>query len=223
MVSACDAKTHFPQLVSRYLEDKLDFPPFVYPNEMKNMTRSIRRFFERENISLGSKVTIMRNIGLEKVLLKTSSSRVIQRRLTTGASTSAAQITQRRNTTSDSGTQVRNTIHAPILQTAKKVPFGVRGRKRRTFMLQHIGIQNPNPDGRKLFVAGAQTNAEGRNVAVAGTSTAQTPPAVRPISRPQATSTPFVLNTIDESGTTLDSDTFDWSVMGRLCYSSSEE
>lgn len=132
VVSAQDAKQHFARLVVQFLEPRLVCPPFRYPNEIRFMTREMKKFAESHNISVDSKVKIMRHIGLEKSVMKNAAAKIIDRRVTV------------------------NNARTVALKKVTNIPFGVRGRKRQTVNIAFIGLQ-PNPDGRHL-IAGPSRN-----------------------------------------------------------------
>lgn len=106
LVSAVDAKAHFPNLIVEYLEGKLDFPPFQIANNLKNVTRAMVQSAKRENIAVDSKAKIVRNIGLEKTMLRNTAGPIIQRRNTVAAKSAKGPMT---------------------LKTIKQVPIGARG------------------------------------------------------------------------------------------------
>lgn len=245
MVSARCARVEFPHLIVAYLEDKLDCPSFQYPSNLKIMTRAAKKIFERQNISVDVNATIVRNIGFEKAVLKIPAGKIVERRNTTAAGkvddhptsktvkkvpigfentvlkTQAGKIVERRNTTAAGKVTDR-----PTLKAVKKVPFGARGRKRRTLNVLFIGIK-PNPDGRKLvhqvnFVActAGETTPRGRTYARAMSTPLPktidfTPPSTEPAND-------LNISPIDAESTTYDADSFDFSSMGNLHYSSSE-
>lgn len=211
IVSAHVANQKFPNLVVSYLESKLDCTGTEYSTAPKrNMTRSLKKRIQNENICLDPKVKIVRNLAMEKTILKNPAGPIIQRRVTF---------------------DTRSTKGPTMLKKVSKVPFGARGRKRQTVSIAFIGLQ-PNPDGRNLAVAGTsalvQTIPARRTYARAKS----TPPAI--VAQPSSSSSPMVtqpttvepdidLNTLSTrfEDMTLEENSFD-SLLGNLHYSSSE-
>lgn len=211
VVASVDAKEHFPHLVAAFLEGNLDGSPFSIANKLKNVTRSMAKLAIRENISVDTKVEIVRDISLEKTLLR-NTGRIIQRRNTTTASS----------------------VKGPTaLKTVNNIPFGARGRKRKTTNVVYIGLQ-PNPDGRNLvgtpsvnsdavaaqylkITPGRRTYARAMSTPLPSTTTAEDA---------STTSEPVIdleVSVIDEQNTTFDLHSIiDGSDVGNLHYSSSE-
>lgn len=86
------------------------------------VTRATQKEIKAQSISLGIKVKIVRDYDLEKFLLETPLNRP---------------------------NNERNRMFIPIRQNTSNIPFGVRGRKRKTINLVVIGVA-PNPDNRLL-------------------------------------------------------------------------
>lgn len=136
IVSAREAKATCLQFVFKYLESKFELQDEAFLNALNKkipnvyITRATKEWAEREHISFDPKVKVVRDIALDKHILKKPSAKVINRRLTTVGLVSTP-------TTMKKGKKVT------------QVPFGARGRKRKTLNIAFIGLQ-PNPDGRKL-------------------------------------------------------------------------
>lgn len=210
-VSASDAKKHFGHLVVRFLESHLDCPPFIYPNNTPFMTRSIKNYAENHSISVEAKVKIVRHVGFEKAMIKNAAPKIIDRRITVSSRPSR-----------------------PVtLKKVTQVPFGVRGRKRKSANVVFIGLK-PNPDGCKFDVAGSASgpsNDPGPSGIVPARRTyARATSTPLPQANSQLTSatisqsvlTAFHLASIDEITFDDSSVSFDTSGFGQLYYSSSE-
>lgn len=195
VVSASVAECIYPKLVAGFLEANLDRESQSFKTKFL-LTRSKASWATRYHVTFVPKVKLIRDIGLEKFVLKEPSAQPInQRRVTLGAPNQyqPKKIVQRR------ATNVQ-------LKSVKSVPFGARGRKRRTVNVLYIGIA-PNPDGRPVA---AQSTAE--NVAHSSGAT----------NGEASTSKPPNLTMSDDSFNTIDEESIDKSTMGRLNYSSSE-
>lgn len=156
MVSSNDAKNLFPQLIVEFLEPKFDFLNGVPPSWNVHgrgvyLTRSIEGWAAVNNVSFDPKVNVVRNLGLEKYLLRKPVPQPINQRRATGPVNIGMNlnnpvpqpINQRRGTGPiNDGFQIRR---------INQIPFGVRGRKRNTITMAYVGIQ-PNPDSRQLVV-----------------------------------------------------------------------
>lgn len=206
LVSAVDAKEHFPELVIGFLEANLDCPPFTYPNSLKNMTRSFKTSAQRNNISVDLTVKITRNIPLEKLILKNPAGRLINRRNTVATGTPKGR---------------------PTLKSITNIPIGARGRKRKTISLAYIGLQ-PNPDARNL-VRPADNSAVDIQTPRRRTYRSMSTPQLIPVPEDEpasveaATAEPDLrVSPVNEAETTFDFDLFDSSIVGNLHYSSSE-
>lgn len=195
MVSDREAKEQFPHLVVSYLETKLDCPPFEWLTSKSIMTRGFKKHAEQHNISFRPKITIVRNLGMEKAILANPAGPIIRRRITIAI----------------------RPIGAPkTLKKVSDVPFGARGRKRRTINVAYIGIQ-PNPDGRNLIAASVQPTPGRRTYARASSTPLATPTTTDNQQPTVESAIDLNVSAVPAQSVTLEN-SFD-SLMGSLKYS----
>lgn len=226
-MSCLEARKSFPQLVVHFLQEKLDILHGAMPSLIAHfkLTRSVTKWAIQENVSFDPKVIIARDLELERYILHQAT---------------AMPINQRRATQTVQNHQPKKIVHrrdtvAVTLKNVTSIPFGARGRKRGTSNLIFIGT-NPDPDGHqtKNVPIQSETNTPktyaARSVASAARSVARDSiaPAIPVTSTPLASKSrheiqPIPFDLSSDLSTTIDMDSLDMSVMGRLAYSSSDE
>lgn len=231
LMSCVEARKSFPQLVVSFLQRNLDIHQgaMSFSNPDIKFTRAITKWAIQEKVSFDPKVKIVRDLELERYILQQAT-----------AQPAARPINQRRATQNVQNHQPKKIGHrrdtAPVtLKNVTSIPFGARGRKRGTANLIFIGT-NPDPDGHQIkndVPIQSETNTPktyaARSVASAARSLASAAllhrDSIAPVtSTPMATTSRHEIQPIPfDLSTTIDMDSLDMSVMGRLAYSSSSD
>lgn len=219
IVSSMIAETSFGKMVVSFLQEKLDVSTIAsLPlNSDFRLTRSMKKWAIQNGVCFDPKVKIVRNLGLDKYILRQPS---------------AASITQRRAThvppnpsnNQPKKIEQRRATGPAMLKSIGSVPFGARGRKRQTVNLLYVGIK-PNLDGHengvKPIANSIATAADETSTIAVGSAVLPTPLTSTPLSSTSAARHTIQPASFDESSLIIDFDSFEMS-MGRLAYSSSD-
>lgn len=163
VVPSGEAKKKFPQMIIEFLESKIDqsMPTLTnayFPSKFeqqprghnKNLfklyikiifiytvTRRIHRDLIDANINMNPTLTVVRSVSLEKDLLRQPSKLVKRRQTGVVQPLHPSKIVERRHT-SVVAPPVASPDAQPRTLNPKKIPFGARGRKRKTLLF--IGL-----------------------------------------------------------------------------------
>lgn len=237
-MSCVEARKSFPQLVVSFLQRNLDIlqGAMSFSNPDITLTRAVTKWAIQEKVSFDPKVKIVRDLELERYILQQATAQPTTQ-------PAARPITERRATQNVQNHQPKKIGHRRdtarvTLKNVTSIPFGARGRKRGTANLIFIGT-NPDPDGHQIkndVPIQSETNTPktyaARSVASVARSLASAAllhrdsiaPAIPVTSTPMATTSRHEIQPIPfDLSTTIDMDSLDMSVMGRLAYSSSSD